>query len=217
MTLVVNPDASRDATGTRARAVAAASTPPARGKEPWYRHPDAVAPGIATLVVIVGYAVSIAIWESVHAAPIRVASDTSAFALLYIAAQATERLLEPFASFVMESRTARGEMEVAMAAAMNAPDDPARWQAAADARDRLDRRQRARAYIMWSAATVLGMLASATIGIYLIAAIADRRPSVPIDILVTGLVIGGGTKPLHDLISRIESAKQRAQDPVANA
>jgi hypothetical protein len=33
------------------------------------------------------------------------------------------------------------------------------------------------------------------------------------DILLTGLAIGGGSKPLHDLISRIEKAKNNASDP----
>jgi hypothetical protein len=31
-----------------------------------------------------------------------------------------------------------------------------------------------------------------------------------IDVALTGLVIGAGTKPLHDLITRIEKAKENA-------
>lgn len=68
--------------------------------------------------------------------------------------------------------------------------------------------------VMWAAATVVGMFASAALGVYLVAAVAaDRGPAVPVDILVTGLVIGGGTKPLHDLIARIERSKQSAGAP----
>jgi len=196
-------------------AVAAAASDASRATDaPWYGRWDVLAPAIATAVVIAGYALSIAIWQAVHAEPIRVNTDFSAFALLYIATQATERLLEPFASFVMTTREMKGEMEVALAGAMNAPEDAAQWAHAADAKERLEERQRVRGYIMWSAATVVGMLASASIGVYLIAAVAaDRGPAVPIDILVTGLVIGGGTKPLHDLIARIERAKQQAREP----
>jgi hypothetical protein len=34
-----------------------------------------------------------------------------------------------------------------------------------------------------------------------------------IDLLVTGLAIGGGTKPLHDLISNLQAAKISKKDP----
>ena len=34
-----------------------------------------------------------------------------------------------------------------------------------------------------------------------------------IDLLVTGLAIGGGTKPLHDLVSNLQAAKVRKKDP----
>ena len=35
------------------------------------------------------------------------------------------------------------------------------------------------------------------------------------DLLVTGLVVGAGTKPLHDLVSNIEHGKDAKQDPPA--
>ena len=34
-----------------------------------------------------------------------------------------------------------------------------------------------------------------------------------LDILVTGLAIGGGTKPLHDLISNLQAAKDNRKNP----
>jgi len=37
-------------------------------------------------------------------------------------------------------------------------------------------------------------------------------PPTYFDVLVTGLVIGGGTKSLHDLIARVEKSKDKAQD-----
>jgi hypothetical protein len=194
-------------------AVAAASQPRPAGM-PWFRRIEVTAPALATLVVFVGYVVSVVIWRAVRAEPLRVGSDFSVFALLYIAAQATERVIEPLASFLLTTDDMKGEMETALAGAMNAPGDAAKWGAAAEAKERLDQRQRARAYVLWAAATVVGMLASASIGVYLIAAVTlDQTPSVPVDILVTGLVIGGGTKPLHDLIARIESAKEKAGAP----
>ena len=34
-----------------------------------------------------------------------------------------------------------------------------------------------------------------------------------LDILVPGLAIGGGTDPLHDLISNLQAAKDNKKDP----
>jgi hypothetical protein len=34
-----------------------------------------------------------------------------------------------------------------------------------------------------------------------------------LDILVTGLAIGGGTKPLHDLIGNLQASKDSKKDP----
>jgi hypothetical protein len=58
------------------------------------------------------------------------------------------------------------------------------------------------------------MAASAATGIYLLhIVVASPVSPQALDIVTTGLVIGGGTKPLHDLISRIEAAKDKGQDP----
>ena len=88
-----------------------------------------------------------------------------------------------------------------------------------------------RAVLMWATAAALAMLACATLGIFLVRSIeapsavngstasASMRsspagPSAPspaknpnrlLDLLVTGLVVGAGTKPLHDLISQIQT------------
>jgi hypothetical protein len=34
-----------------------------------------------------------------------------------------------------------------------------------------------------------------------------------VDALVTGLVVGSGTKPLHDVLSRVQKTKEKAEDP----
>lgn len=95
-----------------------------------------------------------------------------------------------------------------------------------------------RAVLMWATAAVLAMLACASLGIFLLRSVetpsavkgstasasvrsSSAAPSVPnpaknpnrlLDLLVTGLVVGAGTKPLHDLISQIQttSGKSRA-------
>ncbi len=42
---------------------------------------------------------------------------------------------------------------------------------------------------------------------------ADDDPNRFLDLIITGLVVGAGTKPLHDLITRFEVKKEQEQDP----
>jgi hypothetical protein len=52
------------------------------------------------------------------------------------------------------------------------------------------------------------------LGLGPVEAIAQQRPSSEflrtVDVLLSGLAVGAGTKPLHDLIARIEKAKDNA-------
>lgn len=94
-----------------------------------------------------------------------------------------------------------------------------------------------RAVLMWATAAVLAMLACASLGIFLLRSIetpsavqgsiasasvhsSSAAPSAPspaknpnrlLDLLVTGLVVGAGTKPLHDLISQIQTASGKSK------
>jgi hypothetical protein len=64
---------------------------------------------------------------------------------------------------------------------------------------------------MWSLATAVATAAAGASGFYLLHMIAasDWSGSIPIwvDALVTGLVVGTGTKPLHDLITRAQESR----------
>jgi hypothetical protein len=106
---------------------------------------------------------------------------------------------------------------------------------AAVAQTELHRAQGARAVLMWATASVLAMLVCACLGIFLLRSVETPSPapakagttsSAPskakdpnrlLDLLVTGLVVGAGTKPLHDLISQVQtstgSAKAKASSP----
>jgi hypothetical protein len=147
------------------------------------------------------------------AGPAVLATGVSVFALLYIVAQALERLLEPLSALDPKKKDAEENRDTAVAAALANP-TTALLTTAADMQATLERLRRNRAIIFWAGATILGMFISATTGIYLLDIVIDNpTPPQSLDVLVTGLVVGGGTKPLHDLISRIESAKEKAQDP----
>ena len=69
-------------------------------------------------------------------------------------------------------------------------------------------------------ATGLAFLLCAQLNITLLQAVranGSGQPPFWADLLVTGLVVGAGTKPLHNLVSNIESSKDAKQDPSAGA
>ena len=104
---------------------------------------------------------------------------------------------------------------------------------AAVAQAALHRSQSARAVLMWATASVVAMFACAALGVFLLRSVETPGPAKTIaassapspaespnrvlDLLVTGLVVGAGTKPLHDLISQIQtssgSSKAKASSP----
>jgi hypothetical protein len=98
-------------------------------------------------------------------------------------------------------------------------------QEAAAAQATLDQRRADRAVIFWAVATVLAMAVSAALGLYLLHAVGLPEGSWRggpfsaqglrrwVDLLVAGLAVGGGTKPLHDLISNLQASKEAKKDP----
>jgi len=172
--------------------------------------------------VLVTLALVLTIWglafwwnplKLVLAAPATLAAGVSVFALLYIAAQAVERLLEPLSSLDPATPKAEVARDQSVASALASPTTPL-LNAAAAAQAALEKLRQNKAVLFWGLATLAGMVMSALTGIYLLDIVIETpQPPPPLDILVTGLVVGGGTKPLHDLITRIEKAKDNAQDP----
>lgn len=57
--------------------------------------------------------------------------------------------------------------------------------------------------------------------ILLLSAIVDTAkggtPSVGLDLLVTGVAVGAGTKPLHDLVSSLQKSSQAKSDAAASS
>lgn len=193
---------------------AAASAKSSAGADAW-----AVAVAVLAVALYWLLAFQLRVHASLTPQPAAVlAEGVGLFALLYIAAQAIERILEPFSKLdPKKAELVKDRDDKAAAAQRGAQAKPA-----ADAQGSLDRWRANRAVLLWGAATVLGMFGSAAFGIYLLrlvvvpAAEGGALPSLELDILVTGLAIGGGTKPLHDLISRIEKSKNAAADSGAN-
>ncbi len=63
-----------------------------------------------------------------------------------------------------------------------------------------------RVVIFASLGFVLAVVLAESLGLYLLQAVSANRVNPNLDVIVTALAIGGGTKPLHDLIGRIQKA-----------
>lgn len=50
-------------------------------------------------------------------------------------------------------------------------------------------------------------------GILLLRLVGLKGVPAECDIVLTGLAVGSGTKPLHDLISNVQKAKDQKEDP----
>ncbi len=64
-----------------------------------------------------------------------------------------------------------------------------------------------RALIVAGLALLLGVALSLALGLRFLSAVQVGTSPRWLDVFITGLVIAGGTKPLHDLIGTIEKAK----------
>jgi hypothetical protein len=117
----------------------------------------------------------------------RIGSEWSAFAGLFILALAIERALEPFSRKLGPDSTERKK---------------------AGDRAEVETCRRLTAVVTWGVATGLAFLLCAQLNITLLQAVranGSGQPPFWADLLVTGLVVGAGTKPLHDLVSNSSS------------
>jgi hypothetical protein len=169
------------------------------------------------------------IYVGTDPAPLSIdAAGFSIFAPFYIAAQAIERLLEPAASrwnnttvekaALKSAKTEKSRIESLPEgdARRDLPQLEAVDSNIAIAELALAKAKSERAIPLWAAASVLGLLVCSMLGLGLIEAVSNAPSGSEfvrtVDVLLTGLAVGAGTKPLHDLISRLEKAKDNA-DP----
>jgi hypothetical protein len=154
-------------------------------------------------------------------------ATTGIFALLYVMAQSIERVLVPVSWFgggFLEKRDGNVKntkaslakaRQAATVKALKASADPdldpgaaqAAAQAAADATHAVDQYKANLTATTFGVAALLAMLVSGYTGLFLLTAVGLHVAGW-LDVLVTGLAVAGGTKPLHDLISNISSSSQ---------
>jgi hypothetical protein len=139
---------------------------------------------------------------------IRPPDTVAVFGILIVFAAAIERILEPFSRWLpgrrVEAAVQRAEAELANLSREATATERA---ALAGLRERADRGRGNRTIVAWGIAVAVATLASTAGGFYLLHAIAGpewKGLPVWIDGIVTGIMVGSGTKPMHDLISRIQ-------------
>lgn len=148
------------------------------------------------------------------------------FAVFFVAALAIERLLEPLSNALLpKAELAKGAHDAMKDARSKAVEyhraadhrddgavaeaDPAEAntaiQTAAAAVEALSVRELQRATAFWAIATCLGMLVAAAMNLYFMNTVGLTVGQRWQEILATGLIVGAGTKPLHDLVNLISS------------
>jgi hypothetical protein len=144
--------------------------------------------------------------------PFHVSSAMAAYGGLLVFASAIERILEPV-SHRLPGRHATNLYEQAVVDLSNGV-PTASLTSVAHAKAKADRAVADRAIIMWGLATAVATVVAAASGFYLLRMIASPswHPSIPtwVDALVTGVVVGSGTKPLHDLITKAQTSRGTA-------
>jgi hypothetical protein len=182
--------------------------------------PAATAGPIAVLIgylaVAAGALLGILLWRWNDPQPFTPAEGISVFAPLYIVTQAIERFIEPFSTYLgaakPEGETKNIRQPEAMEAVYSAikagePDVAAKRQWL------VDRIRRNKAVIAWGLACFLGMTLCGLFGIFFLRLAGFAGVPEEIDIIVSGIAVGSGTKPLHDLISNMQKAKEQKDDP----
>ena len=164
----------------------------------------------AYAIVAVGALAGWALWELVKPRVYLPAPGVSIFAALYVFAQCIERVMEPLSSF-LGTATDENRKTVKKAEAM----DAFARRPSPRTRAVVTQVRHNRAVLIWAIASFLAMLASGSLGLLLLRSVGLTGAPVWADIFVTGLAIGSGTKPLHDLISKLQQSSSQKEASAA--
>ena len=173
---------------------------------------------LAYLLVAAGIGAGIGLWAWRDPTSFPPGAGVSVFAPLYILAQAIERFIEPFSSYLGSAKPDGGtkadkkKKPEALGLLNQAIADKDAAGAAEWARV-VDKIRRHTAVIAWGVATFLGTVLCGLFGLYMLRLIGFTAVPKQIDIAISGLAVGSGTKPLHDLIGNIQKSKEQKEDP----
>jgi hypothetical protein len=87
---------------------------------------------------------------------------------------------------------------------------------AAEAVSKLRMRKSERAIAFWAISTSIAMVFAAISGVFFLRVVSSSTTTNRfVDLLLTGLIVGAGTNPTHDVISMLEASKNKTKtDPV---
>jgi len=191
---------------------------------------------IASALLIVGGAVFGA-WSHDHwpkGVTFTPSEGVSIFALFYILAQAIERLQEPFTPWIKGTKTEEGPaagsgdtkslnqrdvqalVERTAAEALKAPSD-ANARDAANAKRTQEQVRANMTLVLFASSACLAMAAAGVFKALMMKTVGVSGLAAWLDVVVTGLAIGGGTKPLHDLIANLQESKEEKKDTKTGA
>lgn len=152
---------------------------------------------------------------------IGIAKNYVPYAGVIAAAAALERLLEPLSQVLMPSTEAKQKAAESTTAAQQAAADsavkapavqPKVEQAASDHAE-VEALRTNRAILFWAIASICGVGISGSFGLFLLQSIATGHVNSFLDLAVTGLTIGAGTKPAHDLITSLQAKASGSPGP----
>ncbi|MEV1157403.1 hypothetical protein AB0J27_18600 [Micromonospora chokoriensis] len=175
--------------------------------------PGAVLAGFG--LIAAGAVAGWAIWRSgISASKIQPEDSTAVFLTLLVFAAAVERILEPFSRW-LPGRAAEAALARTVAEVEARPDGPteADREAVAAATATVAWAKANRTIVAWGLASGLATVASSAGGFYILHAVAGgdwNGVAIWIDAIVTGVMVGNGTKPLHDLINRVQNGSPSA-------
>lgn len=210
--------AAPSAGGAEANAVRAAV--PTKAADPAI-HAEPTHIALAYSLVVGGAVLGWVLWKAFDPVGFQPAPDISAFAVLYVFAQAIERTLEPLTKWAggvtsgldKEAAVKRRDEAVEELSGTETPTDiDNALESVAQAQSNVDQVRANLAVVLWGLASLLAMVVCGAFGVLLLEGIGLDVPEW-FDLAVTGLAIGSGTKPLHDLISNLQKAKEKKEDP----
>jgi hypothetical protein len=176
-------------------------------------------------LVVVGVIVGCALMYGFHPDPAvvpQLAPGVGVFAVLYVLAQVIERFLEPFSPVLGCLLNGRGEKKSkkTLVVARNKALVEARQtgnvgkkKECADKQDALNQFRANATPMAFGIAALLAMAGAGYTGFLVMHVIGLTQVAAPVDLLITGMAVGGGAKPLHDLITNLRESKTSKQDP----
>jgi len=162
-------------------------------------------------LIVLGWLLGYWITTVVTPAPFTPVEGISVFAVMYIFAQGLERLMDPILSLYGGKKEALKARDEASAEA-NKAHAASNLVKLANAEEEVTQERANLAILAWGLASFLAMLGSGFLGMYLLRAVGLSSAPAWLDIPLTGLAIGGGTKPLHDLVKSVEKSKEEKED-----